>query len=150
QGLSKAQAKKKFDALPDDATIVLPDGRTTTKRALLDAAARKGKPDLGASAPKTQSLADAVAALRAREKANASRSIQAVTAEMAKLKKAPPTPVPCPAPKVESVFPFSNITPGGGVLVKGCGFGNAPGQFVLALSSNGAEIPLGDLQWTPT
>ncbi len=156
QGLSKAQAKQKFSALPDDAAILLPDGRKTTKRELVAAANRKPKPDFAAKAPGGQgaTLAEATASLRAREKAKADASLRAIGAEFQKFKKIASTPVPtavpCPAPKIESVFPFSNITPGGSVLVKGCGFGSAPGQFTLVLSQNGAEIPLGGLQWSPT
>lgn len=155
RGLSKAQAKQKFKALPDDATVVRADGRTATKRELVAAAARKPKPDFGALAPggQTAALAEANAALRAREKARVDASGRAVGAEFGKLRLAStpaPTAVPCPAPKVEGVFPLSNFTPGGSALVKGCGFGSAPGQFVLVLSQSGAEVPLGSLQWSPT
>lgn len=155
QGLSKAQAKQKFKALPDDAAIVLPDGTTRTKRELVAAANRKPKPDFGAQAPAGQSaaLAEANASLRAREKEKAGASLKAVGAEFGKFGKLPATPaptaVPCPAPKVQSVFPFSSITSGGSVLVTGCGFGTSPGQFVLVLSQNGTEVPLGSLQWSP-
>lgn len=154
QGLSRAQAKQKFAALPDDAVIVLADGRKTTKRDLVAAASRKPKPDFAAKAPTGSgaTLAEATAALRARETAKAGASLRTISAELLKLRKIVPASavVPCPAPKVESVFPFSDITPGGSVLVKGCGFGNAPGQFVLVLSQTGAEVPLGNLQWSPT
>ena len=92
-----------------------------------------------------------MASLRARQKTKADASLRAVGAEFRKIASTPPpTAVPCPAPKVASVFPFSDITPGGSALVTGCGFGTAPGQFVLVLSQSGAEVPLGNLQWTPT
>jgi hypothetical protein len=152
QGLSKAQAKRKFAALPDDAVLVLADGRKATKRELVAAANRKPKPNLASAAPSAgAALADATASLRAREKTKADASLRAVAAEFGKLaKKAAPTPVPCPVPSITAVFPFSDITPGGSALVTGCGFGNSPGEFLLVLSQTGAEVPLGSLQWSPT
>jgi hypothetical protein len=152
QGLSKVQAKRKFAALPDDAVLVLADGRKATKRELVAAANRKPKPDLASLAPSAgAALADASASLRAREKTKADASLRAVGAEFGQLtKRAAPTLVPCPVPSITAVFPFSDITPGGSALVTGCGFGDSPGEFLLVLSQTGVEVPLGSLQWSST
>jgi len=50
------------------------------------------------------------------------------------------------APQIETVFLFSVISPGGGVIVKGVNFGAQPGQFKLRLQ-NGQETNLGNLTW---
>ena len=58
----------------------------------------------------------------------------------------------CPKPQIDSVFPFSNFTPEGTVLIFGCGFGAhfqgpEPSKLVLTLSS-GYYVPLGSLHWS--
>src|SRR5712692_5331707 len=60
----------------------------------------------------------------------------------------------CPKPRIESVFPFSNFTPGGTVLITGCGFGAEqqnrdapPSTFVLTFSS-GHVVTLAGVQWS--
>ncbi len=50
------------------------------------------------------------------------------------------------SPQIESVFPFSVIRPGGGVIVQGRNFGAQPGQFRLKLA-NGLGTDLSQLEW---
>jgi hypothetical protein len=55
-----------------------------------------------------------------------------------------------PAPSVSSIFPFSQITPGGGVILLGSNFGNNPGQFEVFLTNyQGTAVvyQLQDLTW---
>jgi len=49
-------------------------------------------------------------------------------------------------PRIDTVFPFSIIQPGGGVIVQGANFGTQPGQFKLKLQ-NGFETSLVNLTW---
>ncbi len=50
------------------------------------------------------------------------------------------------APQIDSVFPFSSIRPGGGVIVMGSSFGPQPGKFRLKLQS-GLVTDLTGLEW---
>ena len=150
----KKQAKERFRRLPPDTKIRLADGRVLTKADLEAAAKRKAKPGPGArGGPSTDApqLAKLNAELTVRTKA-------ALDADAARLKdafqrlpkgdapKSNPISLKCLAPKVEAVFPLSNLTPGGWVMVTGCGFGSA-GQLVLVLQQSNQQIPVGSLQW---
>ena len=53
-------------------------------------------------------------------------------------------------PAITSVFPFSVIQPGGGVIVQGEHFQGNPGQLLLLLSASGTQLALGNLQWGDT
>ncbi|MBK9064950.1 MAG: hypothetical protein IPL89_17460 [Acidobacteria bacterium] len=154
----KKQAKEKFRLFPPDAKIRLADGRVLTKAELEAAGRRKPKPDVQSAAPAAGAEASQLAKLNAEL---ATRSAAKLQVDGAKLQEAfrrvstpfatkPDPPQPdCPAPKVDSVFPLSNITPGGWVMVAGCGFTATPGQFVLVLSKTNQQIPVGSLQWSP-
>lgn len=157
-GGSRKQAKERYRRLPADARIRLADGRVLTKAELEAAGRRKPKPDLQSAAPAAGTEASQLAKLNADL---ASRSAAKLQVDGAKLQEAfrrlsapvapkpdPPQPA-CPAPKVDSVFPLSSITPGGWVMVAGCGFTATPGQFVLVLSKTNQQIPIGSLQWSP-
>jgi len=50
------------------------------------------------------------------------------------------------SPRIDSVFPFSVIQPGGRVIVQGENFGAQPGQLKIKLQ-NGQESNLSDLTW---
>lgn len=149
----KAQAKARFKALPPETRIRLADGRILTKAELEAEGRRKPKPDFGAKAPggaRASKLADLNAALAAKVRVKLDVNKAKAAAEMAIIQKGLPGKIPCLAPHIESVFPFSDITPGGSALVKGSCFSSSPGQFVLTLSQSGVEIPLGGLQWSET
>ncbi len=63
--------------------------------------------------------------------------------------QAPSTIMASRTPRITSVFPFSVIKPGGGVIVQGERFGPSPGHFRLKLS-NGPVTELGNLTWSDT
>ncbi len=50
------------------------------------------------------------------------------------------------SPRIDSVFPFSMIQPGGGVLVQGVNFGPSTGKFLLKLQE-GQSFEMGGLTW---
>jgi hypothetical protein len=50
-------------------------------------------------------------------------------------------------PLITSVFLFSVIKPGGGVIIQGEHFQSQPGQFQLLLSTSGQTLDLTNLQW---
>jgi hypothetical protein len=50
-------------------------------------------------------------------------------------------------PLITSIFPFSVIKPGGGVIVQGVNFQSQPGRLLLALNSSGMQLDLTNLQW---
>jgi hypothetical protein len=59
----------------------------------------------------------------------------------------------CLSPKIKDVLFFSNITPGGTVVVKGCGFGSTKGSFRLVLvdyKGNNKPVWLDIIDWTDT
>jgi len=53
-------------------------------------------------------------------------------------------------PVITSVFPFSVIQPGGGVIIQGQNFSAKPGQFLLGLATSGRQVDLTNLQWGDT
>jgi len=53
------------------------------------------------------------------------------------------------APRIDSVFPFSVISPGGGVIVQGVNLGASPGKFLLKLQ-DGQATEMGSLTWADT
>lgn len=53
-------------------------------------------------------------------------------------------------PAITSVFPFSVIRPGGGVIIRGEHLRDKPGQFLLLLSVSGTRVELTNLQWGDT
>jgi len=61
-------------------------------------------------------------------------------------------------PTITSMFPFSVIKPGGGVIVEGQHFGNLPGQLLIHLNlyqgpgyfGGSIDVPLENLQWADT
>ena len=55
-----------------------------------------------------------------------------------------------PGPAITSVFPFSVIRPGGGVIVLGTNFRDTPGLFLLKGNFPGGQVNLTDLQWGDT
>ena len=50
-------------------------------------------------------------------------------------------------PLIESVFPLSVISPGGGVIVQGQSFGREPGKLLLRLHHEASLTSLGALTW---
>jgi len=148
----KKQVKERFRRLPPEAKIRLSDGRVVTKAELVAEGKRK-KPDPRSAAPSAGNEASRLTKLNAELSARTAAKLEAdgVKAKQAiqQLKIPDSAKLECPAPKVHSVFPLSNFTPGGWVVVTGCGFKTTPGQFVLVLSQTGQEIPVGSLQWAP-
>lgn len=149
---NKKETKERFRRLAPETKIRLPDGRVLTKAELLAEGKRK-RPDPRSASPAAGDEAARLAKLNAELTA---RTLSKLEADGAKAKlaiqqlKVPDSAMPeCLAPKVHSVFPLSNVTPGGWVVVSGCGFKTTPGQFVLLLSKTGQEIPIGSLQWAP-
>jgi hypothetical protein len=53
-------------------------------------------------------------------------------------------------PIITSVFPFSVIQPGGGVIIQGQNFQSQAGQFLLLLSVSNVQLELTNLQWGDT
>src|SRR5262249_54988829 len=56
-------------------------------------------------------------------------------------------------PIITSAYPFSQVTPGGWVLLQGENFGNLPGQMRIHLTSypnQPIDVPLQNLQWGDT
>jgi len=50
-------------------------------------------------------------------------------------------------PLIISIFPFSVIKPGGGVIVQGVNFQSQPGRLLLNLNVSGMQLDLTNLQW---
>lgn len=150
----KAQSKARLRALPPGTKIRLADGRILTKAELEAEGRRKPKPDFAAKAPGAGARAAKLAELNSALAVRTRMGLDANKAKIAGELTAGPVKIPgtiaCTAPHVDSVFPFSDITPGGSVLVKGTCFTSSPGQFILKLSQSGEEIPLGSVQWTAT
>ncbi len=59
----------------------------------------------------------------------------------------PDYPVPRDSPRIDSVFPFSVISPGGGVILLGSGFGANPGQVRMQILNHPYSY-LGELSWS--
>ena len=148
----KKQAKERFRRLPPETKIRLKDGRVVTKAELVAEGKRK-KPDPRSAAPSAGDEASRLTKLNAELSARTAAKLEAdgakAKAAIQQFKVPDSAKLECPAPKVHSVFPLSNFTPGGWVVVTGCGFKTTPGQFVLILSQTGQEIPIGSLQWAP-
>jgi hypothetical protein len=53
-------------------------------------------------------------------------------------------------PVITSIFPFSQITPGGGVILIGQNFGDLPGQIVIKFTNQLIGTPLENIQWGNT
>ncbi len=51
-------------------------------------------------------------------------------------------------PLIETVFPLSVISPGGGVIVQGLSFGKEPGKLLLRLHHEASLTSLGGLTWS--
>jgi len=149
----KKLAKERFRRLPPETKIRLADGRVLTKAELEAAGKRKPKADLKSAAASAGAESAHLAKLNAELAARTKVKLEAGAAKMKeafeRIRIPEGTKLQCPAPKVDAVFPLSNITPGGWVLVTGCGFTTTPGQFVLVLSLTGQEIPIGNIQWAP-
>lgn len=114
-------------------------------RAALVSAAEAKLPSL------PQRLKQANDALKMRVKAKLDADAARVGAQFNQVKGM--TVRACPKPRIESLFPLSNVTPGGTVLVLGCGFGPSqqngtplPSSFFLTLES-GHDILLTNIQW---
>ena len=50
-------------------------------------------------------------------------------------------------PKIESIFPFSVIEPGGAVIIGGKGFGSTPGELHLFLKTDNRDVKLKINEW---
>jgi len=53
-------------------------------------------------------------------------------------------------PVITSIFPFSKITPGGGVILQGQNFGSLPGQILIKFQNQLIGTPLENIQWGNT
>ena len=53
-------------------------------------------------------------------------------------------------PVITSIFPFSNITPGGAVILLGQNFGNLPGQILIKFQNQLIGTSLENIQWGNT
>lgn len=53
-------------------------------------------------------------------------------------------------PVITSIFPFSRITPGGGVILSGNNFGSLPGQILIKFQNQLIGTPLQNIQWGNT
>lgn len=59
----------------------------------------------------------------------------------------PDYPVPRESPHIDSLFPFSVFSPGGGVILLGSGFGASPGQVRMQILNHPYSY-LGELSWS--
>jgi hypothetical protein len=53
-------------------------------------------------------------------------------------------------PAITSIFPFSVIKPGGGVIIAGQNFGDLPGQILMKFQNQLVGVPLQNIQWGDT
>jgi hypothetical protein len=136
-GMTKEQAKSRLASLSDDALVEF-KGRKMTKRQLLgevDQNRRKALEALRAGPPRKPTgleakMSAAAAARQAKLQAKNSQASAQLSTALGKILP------PCSSPKIAEVFLFSNVTPGGIVAVKGCGFGSTQSgkSFALELS----------------